>query len=245
MFNLFKKPLPHIDFSPLEVDMHSHLIPGVDDGSPDLETSLDLIRKMADMGYKKIITTPHVYLEYYPNDPDTILPGLEALKAAVEGEAIPIEIHAAAEYFMDEYFGELLEKKALLTLKDNYVLVELSFFGAPPDLEDLLFKMQIKGYKPIMAHPERYLYYKGDIEKYQRLKELGCLLQLNILSLTGFYDRAVRKNAWALIDEGLIDLLGTDLHNDRYAEHLALALKDRKVAKLLEEGEFRNKELFS
>jgi protein-tyrosine phosphatase len=87
MFNIFKKPLPHIDFSPLEVDMHSHLIPGVDDGSPDLETSLDLIRKMADMGYKKIITTPHVYLEYYPNDPDTILPGLEALKAAVEGEA--------------------------------------------------------------------------------------------------------------------------------------------------------------
>jgi tyrosine-protein phosphatase YwqE len=146
---------------------------------------------------------------------------------------------------MDEHFEELLEKKALLTLKDNYVLVELSFFGAPPDLEDLLFKMQIKGYKPIMAHPERYLYYKGDIEKYQRLKELGCLLQLNILSLIGYYDRAVRKNAWALIDEGLIDLLGTDLHNEVYADHLGQALKDRKVARLLEEGEFRNKELFS
>ncbi len=245
MFNIFKKPTPDIDFSSLEVDIHSHLIPGIDDGAPDLEIALGLVRKMADMGYKKLITTPHVYQEYYPNEPDTILPGLEALKAAVAAENIPIELHAAAEYFMDEHFEELLEKKALLTLKDNYVLVEMSFFGAPPDLENYLFQMQIKGYKPILAHPERYLYYKGNIEKYQRIKELGCLLQLNILSLTGYYDRAVQQNARELIKEGLIDLLGTDLHHDIHADKLALALKDRKIAKLLEEYEFRNKELFA
>lgn len=245
MFNLFKKPAPDIDFSAIEVDIHSHLIPGIDDGAADLEIALELVRKMSDMGYKKLITTPHVYIEYYPNSPESILPGLEALKTAVEVEKIPIEIHAAAEYFMDEHFEELLEQKALLTLKDNYVLVEMSFFGPPPELENYLFQMQIKGYKPILAHPERYLYYKGNMEKYQRIKDLGCLLQLNILSLTGYYDRAVQQNARELIKEGLIDLLGTDLHHDTHADKLALALKDRKIAKLLEEYEFKNKTLFA
>ncbi len=245
MLNLFKKTIPQIDYSVLEVDIHSHLIPGIDDGAPDMEHALELIKKMVAMGYKKLITTPHVYQEFYPNTKKDIILGLGKLKKAIEKENIPIEIDAAAEYFMDEHFAELLDRKELLTLKDNYVLVEMSFFSPPQELENLLFQMQIKGYQPIMAHPERYLYYKGNIEKYHRIKELGCLLQLNLLSLTGYYDRAVQQNARNLIKEGLIDFLGTDLHHDNHAEHLQYALKDKRIAKLLDDYPFKNKALFS
>ena len=111
MFSFRKKHTKSVDLSWLGTDMHSHLIPGIDDGSPDLETSLKLIRGFVELGYRKIITTPHILWEIYPNTPEKITKGLEELRAAVEREQIPIELHAAAEYFIDDHFAEQLKKK--------------------------------------------------------------------------------------------------------------------------------------
>ena len=164
MFSFFFKKKIKVDakFLGIDVDMHSHLIPGIDDGAKTLEDSIGLIRGLQDLGFKKIITTPHIYKEHYPNTKAGILRGLEELKKGLIDANIDIAIEASAEYFMDDHFESLIDKNEILPLngKDGkYVLVEMSFFGMPPKLEDYLFKIQLKGYTPILAHPERYLFY--------------------------------------------------------------------------------------
>jgi tyrosine-protein phosphatase YwqE len=153
-------------------------------------------------------------------------------------------IDAAAEYLMDEGFADKIEAGNLLTLGDNYVLVEMSFISPPPNAEQLLFQLQTKGYRPIMAHPERYSYYGSDLAKYERLKERGCLLQLNLLSLSGYYGPDVRRTATKMLKAGLFDLAGTDLHHERHAEALQALMEDSRAVELLEGYAWRNKELF-
>ena len=158
----WKKKTEPVDLSWLGVDMHSHLIPGIDDGSPDMDSSIALIKELQQLGYRKLITTPHILSGLYPNTPEIILSGLADLKQELAARQINIDIHAAAEYFIDEHFQSQLNAKApLLTLKDNLVLVEFSMITAPLDLQDVLFEMQLQHYQPIIAHPERYVYLRS------------------------------------------------------------------------------------
>jgi protein-tyrosine phosphatase len=217
--NLFAST-EHLNFSALGADMHSHLIPGIDDGAKDMEHSLALLEALKSMGYQKVVTTPHINWEHYPNTAEKILEGLAEVQTAAIAKGLDIEVRAAAEYFIDEHFGQLLEQKALLPIHQNWILVEFSFFGAHPRAEEWLFKMQASGYRPILAHPERYLYYREDWSKYSRLLDLGCTFQLNLLSVCGYYGAEVRKNAEWLLKKGCIQLLGTDLHHERHVESL-------------------------
>jgi protein-tyrosine phosphatase len=247
MFSIFRKRIDSLpaDFSRLGTDMHSHLIPGIDDGSPDLDTSLELIRGMVDLGYTKLITTPHIYQDIFPNNRDTILPGYAVVADAVKEQGIPVEIHAAGEYLMDDRLEELLDKgEPLLTLKDKWVLVELSFIVPAINLKDLLFKLQIGGYQPVLAHPERYLYFAGNKGWYDQLKDFGCLFQLNILSLTGHYGKDCLELAQYLIKKQYIDLLGTDLHHVGHLEMLRSSSRIMPVVnKLIDSGKIRNASL--
>ncbi|MCB0653592.1 MAG: hypothetical protein KDC85_20105 [Saprospiraceae bacterium] len=215
MFSFFKsKQVVNHPFSTLGVDMHSHLIPGIDDGAKDMEDSLAIIEQLRDLGYKKIITTPHTYEAYYPNTAAVILEGLENLRNALEKAGIEVEVSAASEYFMDEHFESLLEKKELMTLGEtNFVLVEMSFFGAPPALEEYIFQMRLAGYHPVLAHPERYAFFANKFKYYERLVELGCALQINALSLTGHYGALARKTAEKLLKKEMVTFFGTDCHN--------------------------------
>jgi protein-tyrosine phosphatase len=244
MFSIFRKRIDSLaaDYSRLGADMHSHLVPGIDDGSPDLDTSLELIRGMVDLGYKKLITTPHIYPDIYPNNRDTILPGQALVVAAVKEQGIPVEFHAAAEYLLDDRFEDLLDRgEPLLTLRDNWVLVELSFIVPAINLKDLLFKMQISGYQPVLAHPERYLYFGGNKGWYDQLKDFGCLFQLNILSLTGHYGKDCLDLAQYLVKKQYIDLLGTDLHHVGHLEMLRSSSRIMPVVnKLIDSGRIRN-----
>lgn len=217
-----KKPLPDVkDLAFIGCDMHSHLIPGIDDGSPDVETSIHLIEGLIGLGYKKIITTPHLMLDLYPNNRSTILNGYEKLSKALVKKGINIPIRAAAEYFLDDHFDSLLEKnEPLLTIKDNLVLVEFSFASAPLDYKQKIFNIQMKGYKPILAHPERYTYFHRKPEIYEELRSSGCLLQVNLLSLSGYYGRGVAAAADGLRKTSQIDLLGTDMHHQRHLDNL-------------------------
>jgi protein-tyrosine phosphatase len=244
MFSIFRKR--HVnqaaDFSRLGCDMHSHLIPGIDDGAPDLETSLTLIRGLVSLGYRKIITTPHIYSDIHPNTPETIMPGFKIVTEAIKEQEIPVEFRAAAEYLMDEQFNDLLDTdQPLLTLSGNLVLVELSFVVPVINLKEVLFKLQVKGYQPVLAHPERYLYFGGNKGWYDQLKEAGCLFQLNLLSLRGYYGKGPLELAHYLIKKNYVNLLGTDLHHDR---HLAMLESPSPIMdtvnKLLDSGNIRN-----
>jgi len=225
MFSLFKKKKISTDWrgalSILNTDMHSHLLPGIDDGSPDLTTSIYLIKGLIELGYKKLITTPHIYTDLYPNTKQTIHAAYELLKKELEKEELSIDIQPAAEYFIDEVFAEKLQKgEELLPLKENKVLVEISFVSPPREFNHVIFDMVTGGYVPIIAHPERYAYYHRDKDIYEQFKHQGCLIQVNMLSLIGYYGKPIQDMAIYLAKNGMIDLLGTDLHHGRHLAEL-------------------------
>lgn len=225
MFGFFKKNKTEntrpsaINYGGLKTDMHSHLLPGIDDGSPDAATSVMYIKKMMELGYQKFITTPHIYPDLYPNTRETILAAQQLLMTKLKEEQIDVDIVAAAEYFIDDLFADRLKNnEQLLTLHKNWVLVEVSFMTPPPDLNNILFELIVKGYQPVLAHPERYSYYHNKKEIFHRFKDQGCFLQVNLLSLSGYYGKAVQETAHYLVNQKLVDLIGTDLHHQRHLE---------------------------
>lgn len=235
-----KKLSKPIDIGEIQVDIHSHLVPGIDDGSKDMKTSVELIRALQQLGYKKIITTPHIMADFYQNTPETILNGLAKVKDLLVRKSIDIEITAAAEYLIDDGFKELLKNNKVMTFSNKFVLVELSYFGVPPYLHDLFFDMQIKGYKIILAHPERYMYWHRDMDQYQQLKDRGIYFQMNLTALTGHYSDEVKKMAQKLIDNEMYDFVGSDLHNFHYLELLEQSLYEPYLDKLLQSGSIKN-----
>ncbi|HEX5551730.1 MAG TPA: CpsB/CapC family capsule biosynthesis tyrosine phosphatase [Chitinophagaceae bacterium] len=232
------------DFSFLGTDLHSHLIPGIDDGSPDMETSVSLITSLHEMGYSRIITTPHIKQGYYPNDASTILPGCESVRQELKLRDIPVDLTAAAEYFLDADLIELMRNdEPLLTLTGKKLLVEISFIAPPLQLHEFLYQLQMKGYEPIIAHPERYGYYHREPEQYQKLIDVGCELQLNLLSLTGHYGKEVKKAAFKLLQKQSVSYLGTDLHHYRHIEGLDGILRNRGLMQTLRDYPWKNTDL--
>ncbi|MFQ5447713.1 MAG: tyrosine-protein phosphatase [Saprospiraceae bacterium] len=229
------------NFAFLHTDMHSHLVPGIDDGAGSLEDSMNMLRGFSALGYRKIITTPHVRPGYFPNTRKTILEGFEKVETASREAEIDLELECAAEYFVDYGFIDTAEEEGLLTFSGNHVLIELSTFSPPPDVHHTIFQLQVKGYQPVLAHPERYVYYEG-VKDFQRLKELGCLFQMNIMSLSGHYGKTVKSFALKLLKSGLIDLFGTDCHRQQHIEELQKIAAHKKTVKLMREAPFRNPE---
>jgi protein-tyrosine phosphatase len=243
MFSLFnKKSTSLADLGGLYCDIHSHLIPGIDDGSPDLETSVRLIRGLIELGYKKIITTPHVNADIFPNTPAIIHAGQIVVTEELRRLGMDIGFHAAAEYLLDERFTQLLAAgEPLLTLKDNLVLVELSFAVPAINLREILFDMQLKGYQPVLAHPERYLYFWPNRKWYDKLRDAGCFFQVNLLSFAGHYGRESRELAEYLVKKQYVDFLGTDLHRAEHLEELRSSTKIHRVVRdLLRSGLIKN-----
>jgi len=231
MFNLFKNKSSNTTLPgklPVTTDIHSHILPGIDDGSPDIETSIQLIQGLYDLGIRKTIATPHIIGDMYRNTPDTINNALEKVKAACKKAKINIEITAAAEYMLDDYFMELLRNRSLLlTLHKNIILTEISYSSAPQNLEAFTSGILAAGYQPVLAHPERYFFYHRNFDQYYRLKEMGFHLQVNLLSLTGYYGSGVKKAAKFILEKDLATLLGTDLHHNK---HLSALSKPENIA---------------
>lgn len=217
----------------LQVDMHSHLIPGIDDGSKSLEESVSLVKRLRDYGLRRIITTPHIMSEYYRNTPEIILNGLDLLREELEKQQVNIEISAAAEYYIDEFFVEKVKKgEKLLTFSANQVLVETGFVAKPMMLKEIFFDMEMQGYKPILAHPERYQYLMMDRRLLEDLLDRDIYFQANLLSFTGFYSKQVKEFAEMLLERGKIRYIGTDCHNERYLDALERLPENRIYAKL-------------
>ena len=215
-------PVESEPYSRVHTDIHSHLIPGIDDGSANMEQSIEMIRGLHSMGYRKLITTPHIMSDAFRNTPEIILGGLEKVKAACVEEGIDIELEAAAEYYLDDRFLDKLEKGDMLTFggDQKYLLVETSYVAQPMGLNDMIFEMLTKGYQPVLAHPERYQYLLADKGLLEDLIDRKVIFQVNLLSLTGFYSKPVKDFAESLLERELIKFFGTDCHNVRYLDML-------------------------
>ena len=233
-----------VDLSVLKCDVHSHFIPGIDDGAQTMEDSVALIREFYTLGYKKVITTPHVISDAYRNTPEIILSGLEKVRVALKTQGIPIQVEAAAEYYLDFDFSRKLEQEKLLTFGDNYLLFEVSYVNPPDNLDQVIFKLQTNGYKPVFAHPERYLFWSNNFERYVQLKEKGLLFQLNINSLTGYYSAETKQIALQLIEKNMIDFLGSDCHHGGHVNLIKTkAIYENGLRKLIESGKLLNNTL--
>jgi protein-tyrosine phosphatase len=227
------------DLSSLAADMHSHLIPGIDDGVKTLEDSLRLIRKLSSLGYKKLITTPHINSNYN-NSPAIIRRGLEALREAVNKEGIPVAIEAAAEYYIEDGFEERMKREELMTFGDNYLLLEMSYYFPYPSFSQIIYDLQMAGYNIILAHVERYAYWHMKLDEFEKLKARDISLQLNFMSLHLFNPPATRKTARMLIDAGMIDFAGTDVHNDMYMSLMLRGLRNKYAARLINSAKLKN-----
>ena len=245
MFGFLKKYPPAIgSLDALGVDMHAHWLPGIDDGAQNLGESLTIIRNLVSLGYRKLIATPHVMADLYPNTSAGIREKLELTRTAARQEGIEVELDAAAEYLLDEGFMERLEQDDLLTLPNKHVLVEFSFVSAPPTLDEIFFKLQSRGYVVVLAHPERYHYYHANLEVYRRLVAKGIKLQVNLLSLTGYYGGSVKKVAQELIDRGWVGILGTDAHHVRHLAELQKLVGSGKFSQPIGAHNWHNQALF-
>lgn len=247
MFSLFKrKPSTEPTFESLGADMHCHLIPGVDDGSTSNDVTIECLRTMQDVGFKKVYITPHFNFPRYPNEEGDIKSRYEKLKKELAEQAPDLTIELAGiagEYRVDDGFRRHAEGDTFLKVAGKYVLVEFSLNQHRMGLLDTLFDLQMKDYEIILAHPERYPYYSLKSAELQQLKDSGVIFQCNILSLSGFYGKHAQQKALSYIEEGWVEMLGTDMHNVVYAHATRDASVDRTVQRVMAKYKFINNEL--
>lgn len=224
------------------IDIHSHLLPGIDDGAKTFGDSLRLTKALQGFGTSQIITTPHIIQYFWENTKEIIQTTEEVTSIELKKNNVQIPFRAAAEYMMDDYFAKLFQSGTLLTLKDNYVLVEMSYLNAPIQLYSILFDLQVAGYIPVLAHPERYTFYHHNFDEYAKLINAGCLLQLNLLSIVGYYGEGITEIAKKLLKKGMYSFVGSDAHHDNHIAAFDKKVKLKDIAPLKEAIE--NNQLF-
>ena len=231
-------------------DCHCHILPGVDDGIQTMEESLRALRKMSELGVREIWLTPHI-MEDIPNSPADLRQRFEELKSNLSPHTSylsPLNIHLAAEHMLDNLFIQRFAADDLLPYQDETInsplsrrgaggkgllLVETSYFHPPMGLYDILENIRKKGYTPLLAHPERYMYM--DDADYRRLQDMGIKLQLNILSLTGAYGETAARKSHHLLHQGAYSCMGSDLHNlDSFLEYVDVKCLTSKEITLLQ-----------
>jgi protein-tyrosine phosphatase len=216
------------------IDIHSHLLPGIDDGAKTFSDTLSLTQSLMGMGVNQFITTPHIIQFVWENTHQQILSNKDETVLELEKNQITLPFRSAAEYLMDDQFVKLFQEGNLLTLKDNYVLVEMSYINAPVQLYTILFDLQVAGYIPVLAHPERYLFYHNNFDEYAKLKRSGCLFQLNLLAAVGYYGEGVTKIAEQLLQKGMYDFVGSDVHHNKHIAAFTEKVKLKDLSPLKE-----------
>ncbi len=230
IFSLFKSKPTLKELIPNGfVDIHSHVLPGIDDGAKNVEESIELIGKMKEMGFTKIIATPHTYDGMYNNTNKSIKESYDKLCKNYENNNI---IDFASEYMLDSNLIKKAREKELLCIKENLVLVEMSYISAPNDLYEIIFQLQLNNYIPILAHPERYGFLFNNFEEYYRLKKIGVNFQLNLLSTTGYYGNEILKISDKLLKNNMINFVGSDIHSQKHINQFKNKVKIKNIRKL-------------
>lgn len=240
----FPRPAALKDFSILGTDMHNHVLPGLDDGSPAIEESLKMILTWINLGFRKAITTPHVISALYPNTREGIEAQGARLKEVIKEQGLKLELEVTGEYQLDFEFTEKLNGGEMIGFGPrNYLLVELPMQQPSSHTDDMLFQTQLAGFEPVIAHPERYSYLHGNLKNYEYYKNKGYSFQLNLHSLTGLYGPAIRKTAELLIKENMIDFAGSDAHHAKHLENMLGLLRNKHFNKLVSSGKLLNNTL--
>lgn len=240
MFSFFKsKPILKELIPANYIDIHSHLLPGIDDGAKTIDHSKEILENMIGFNFEEVITTPHTIKTVWNNTPETINSAKNKVEKELPDLYKKVTLRAASEYLMDDNFVTLFKSEKLLTLKDNYVLVEMSYLNPPINLYDILFELQLEGYQPVLAHPERYNFYHSNFDEYAKLKKAGCLFQMNLLSSVGYYGKGVTDTADKLLESSLIDFTGSDIHHTNHIKAFENKLKIKSIAPL-EKAMLRN-----
>lgn len=230
LFDFFFKP-KELQPLPFSTDMHSHVLPGLDDGSPDIETTLRLLERMSDLGYRRIFASPHSTQDVFENTPQIIAEPFAATKQAVAELGLPIELHHHMEYRLDEFFMQQLEADNIVTLPDKYILVENSFAIEPWGMDSIVASLLNSGLKPILAHPERYSYYaQRNRKKYDQLRSMGLYFQVNLLSLSGYYGKLERETALYLLKNHMVQFVGSDIHREGHIASISHYLRSKQYA---------------
>ncbi len=242
MFHFFKKETSKPQM-PYATEVHCHILPGIDDGAPDVEHSIALIGQMNEWGVNRIIATPHVTEISFENNAETIGDAYARLTAECDLASMGMSLCYSAEYRMDDNFLGIVERNEIIPMPNNHVLIENSFLQPFWNIKELVFELQSKGYDTILAHPERYAYYYEDKNTYIDLHSRGCEFQVNLLSLAGYYGKKTKEVAEWLLAKGLIDYLGSDLHHRAHAEALSKFLTSKDYTKLAREFQLKNDSL--
>lgn len=222
IFNIFKSKPTLKELIPKGfVDIHSHILPGIDDGVKNVEASVEIIKKLKELGFSKIIGTPHTYPGLYNNSKNDIINSYNSISDKFKKD---IKIEYASEYLIHETILEKCNNSSLLTINKNYLLIEMSFLDMPHNFYEIIFELQLHDYIPILAHPERYRFLSNNFKEFYKLKKHGCLFQLNMFSLVGYYGADTAKMANKLISNNLIDCVGTDIHNYKQLENFDLKI---------------------
>jgi len=228
----------------VKADMHSHILPGIDDGAKDISQSIELIEGLIQLGFSQLLCTPHVMSDFYRNSTDTIKENLDVLRNELDKRNINININAAAEYYFDEELIKRLKNKDILSFgKKNYLLFEFSYLNEQQQIFEIISDMIEAGYTPILAHPERYPYYVMNLEKFDQIKSMGVKFQINLLSLLGNYGESAFHGAKHLIDNNYVDFIGTDIHKTEHLEGLKKVLKNEHLHTLINSNNLLNSSL--
>ncbi|CUV66425.1 Capsular polysaccharide biosynthesis protein [Sulfurovum sp. enrichment culture clone C5] len=235
----FRKKIPNLL---IRTDFHSHLIPGIDDGAKDMTHSLQLIKELSNLGYRRLITTPHIKNGQYNNTIESIADGMDMLRSELVQNNIDMHIAASAEYYYDEAFLQAIIEDKLLHI-NRFVLFEFSYVVPPVNIEDMIYELKARNYTPVLAHPERYLYYHTKLDQYEYLKNLGIYFQININSLAGHYGKSTKKVAKYLSEKGFIDFVGSDVHNSKHINVLKDVISDTEYKKIFNNNKILNDDL--
>lgn len=227
---------------PLTCDIHTHILPGVDDGFRTVEDSVELLEQFARNGVSQVIFTPHVDQGMFPENTRSFLQErFSAFKKTLPPH-LNIDLHLAAEYMCDEFLGNANEP--LLCMGDSSVLIEMSYYFISPYIKEVIFAFVNAGYKPILAHPERYVYLARDLEVFDHFIEMGCKLQLNLLSLSGAYGPESLIILKHLLRNDMYRFTGTDVHSLRQYRLIREIEVDSAQATKIEALMHNNKMLF-
>ncbi len=214
------------------VDIHSHILPGIDDGAKNIKESLELISEIRKMGFVKVICTPHTYEGVHNNTYKSIEQSFNTLNNRNNEK---IKFNFASEYMLDNSIIVKAKNKSLLCLKHNYVLVEMSYISSPINLYEIIFELQTNGYIPVLAHPERYRFlYVKNYNEFNKLKKVGCMFQINLLSLTGYYGKDIVDACNYLINNDFCDYFGSDIHNLRHIKKFNEKVITKNITKIKE-----------
>ncbi len=212
------------------VDIHSHILYGLDDGAKTIEETKDLLQSLKSFGFEQFIATPHTTPLVWENTKEGILNQYE--NVCSQAELTKNDLRVASEYLMDDSFLKRLEHERLLALKDNYVLIEMSYINPPIQLYEIIMELASQGYQPVLAHPERYNFYKNDYDSFKRLKKAGCLFQLNLLSVTGYYGSGITEVADYLLKQNMYDFVGSDVHHQKHIQAFSADIRIKNIERL-------------